>query len=132
MTHSDPIANALSIIRNGQLVRLARVRVPASNKIKSVLNVLKAEGFIKSYSQETVRKGIDELIVELRYHNGQPVLREMKRISKPGRRVYAQADKLPRVFNGIGMSIISTSHGVMADHEARSKRLGGEIVCSVF
>ena len=132
MSLSDPLGDLLTRIRNGQRAKLSSVVSPASKFRCSVLEVLKAEGFIRDYSTHNVRKGIDEIKVELKYQDGQPVIREVARVSKPGRRVYSKIKELPRVRNGLGISILSTPVGVMADHEARQKNVGGEVLCRVF
>ncbi len=129
---TDPIADMLTCIRNGQNVRLASVRCPASRMRKGVLDVLQREGYIESYSEEEVRKGVKQLHIDLRYHEGQPVIREIKRVSKPGLRQYTGIMSSPKVHNGLGISILSTSKGIMADHEARAANVGGEILCNVF
>jgi small subunit ribosomal protein S8 len=132
MSLSDPLGDLLTRIRNGQRAKLSVVRSPASKFRCSVLEVLKSEGFIRDYSTRNIRKGIDEIIVELKYQDGLPVIREVARISKPGRRVYSKIQELPRVRNGLGISILSTPVGVMADHDARQKNVGGEVLCRVF
>ncbi len=132
MSLSDPLANMLTIIRNGQMRHLAVVHAPDSKLHRNVLDVLKNEGFIRDYSAEEKRKGVSELSIELKYAEGAPVIKKLKRVSKPGRRVYASIKDLPKVYNGLGVSIISTSDGVMPDHEARVKNVGGEVLCSVF
>lgn len=132
MSLSDPLADMLTRIRNGQRVKLAATSCPSSNVKKGVLGVLKAEGFIKDFKEVDVRKGLKSLEIELRYFEGQPVIKQIKRISKPGLRVYSSVSKLSKVYNGLGISIVSTSKGVMSDHEARTAKLGGEIICNVF
>jgi small subunit ribosomal protein S8 len=132
MSLSDPLGDLLTRIRNGQRAKLSSVMSPASKFRCSVLEVLKSEGFIRDYSTQNVRKGLDEIKVELKYQDGQPVIREVARVSKPGRRVYSKIKELPRVRNGLGISILSTPVGVMADHEARQKNVGGEVLCRVF
>ena len=132
MSMSDPLGDLLTRIRNGQRAKLSSVMSPASKFRCSVLEVLKNEGFIRDYSTHNVRKGIDEIKVELKYQDGMPVIREVARVSKPGRRVYSKIKELPRVRNGLGISILSTPVGVMADHEARQKNVGGEVLCRVF
>ena len=132
MSFSDPIGDLLTRIRNGQNANHPTVAVPASKLRASVLEVLKREGFIRGFSQAQVSPGISEITVELKYHEGQPVIREMSRASKPGRRVYSSIADLPRVYNGLGVSILSTPKGVMSDREAREQNLGGEVICHVF
>jgi small subunit ribosomal protein S8 len=132
MTMSDPLGDMLTRIRNGQRAAKGSVSSPASKLRTSVLEVLKREGYIRGYSQRNVRPGIDELIIELKYHEGQPVIREIQRVSKPGRRVYAKINDLPRYYNGLGISILSTSHGVLSDNEARTANVGGEVLAQLF
>lgn len=132
MTMSDPLGDMLTRIRNGQRARQAVVASPASKIRANVLEVLKREGYIRGYSREQVRPGVSELKIELKYVDGEPVIREITRISKPGRRVYSRISDLPRVYNGLGISILSTPKGVMSDNEARAANLGGEVLCRVF
>jgi small subunit ribosomal protein S8 len=122
----------LSRIRNGQMARKSSVTAPASRLRSNVLEVLKREGYIRGYSQSEVRAGIAELVIELKYHEGQPVIRSIDRVSTPGRRVYSKIKDLPRVSNGLGISILSTPRGVMSDAEARAANVGGEVLCQVF
>ena len=132
MTMSDPLADMLTRIRNGQRARQAVVAAPASNFRANVLDVLKREGYIRGFTQEQVRPGIAQLRIELKYVDGEPVIREISRVSKPGRRVYSKIGDLPRVYNGLGISILSTPRGVMSDNEARAANVGGEVLCRVF
>jgi len=132
MTMSDPLGDMLTRIRNGQRARQAVVAAPASNFRAHVLDVLKREGYIREYSREQVRAGIAELKIELKYVDGEPVIREIARVSKPGRRIYSKISDLPRVYNGLGISILSTPRGVMSDNEARAAKVGGEVLCRVF
>jgi len=132
MSMNDPIADMLTRIRNGQQARLARIQAPASKAIVNVLSVLKKEGFIRDYDTQEVRKGVNEVLVDLKYQDGEPVISEIKRVSTPGRRVYSSAEELPRIHNGLGIAVVSTSHGVMSDHQARQTNVGGEVLCSVF
>jgi small subunit ribosomal protein S8 len=132
MALNDPIGDMLTRIRNGQSAFKSKVKTPASKLRESVLEVLKKEGFIKGFERINIRKGIDEIIIELKYYEGQPVISEVYRVSKPGRRVYAGVERLPKVYNGLGISILSTSKGVMSDHEARKANVGGEVICKVF
>ena len=132
MTMSDPLADMLTRIRNGQRARQAVVAAPASNFRANVLDVLKREGYIRGFTQEQVRPGIAQLRIELKYVDGEPVIREISRISKPGRRVYSKIGDLPRVYNGLGISILSTPRGVLSDNEARAQKVGGEVLCRVF
>jgi small subunit ribosomal protein S8 len=132
MSMSDPLGDLLTRIRNGQRARKATVSSPASRLRANVLEVLKREGYIRGYSAVELRAGVNELSVELKYHEGQPVIREIQRVSKPGRRVYAKIADLNKVHNGLGISILSTPRGVMSDAEARAANVGGEILCEVF
>jgi small subunit ribosomal protein S8 len=132
MSFTDPVGDLLTRIRNGQGAHHATIAVPASKLRMSVLEVLKREGYIRGYSEAELSPGIKELTVELKYHEGQPVIREISRVSKPGRRVYSKIRELPRVYNGLGISILSTPRGVMSDAEARDANVGGEVLCTVF
>jgi small subunit ribosomal protein S8 len=132
MVGSDPLGDMLTRIRNAQRAQKSTVRSPASKLRERVLDVLKREGYIRNYETIDVRPGIKELSIELKYHNGEPVIREIKRVSKPGRRVYAGVKDLPKVYNGLGIAIISTPRGVVSDAEARELKVGGEILCTVF
>ena len=132
MSMSDPLGDMLTRIRNGQHARKAVVPVPASNMRIRVLDMLKREGFIRGYSESEVRQGIRELSIELKYSDGEPAIREVSRVSKPGRRVYSKIKDLPRFYNGLGIQILSTPRGVMSDAEAREANVGGEILCRVY
>ena len=132
MSMSDPLGDMLTRIRNGQRARKSTVNAPASTLRSNVLEVLKREGFIRGYSQFEIKPGINELKIELKYHDGKPVIRKISRISTPGRRVYSGIKDLPKVYNGLGISIISTPRGVMSDAEARAANVGGEVLCQVF
>jgi len=132
MSLNDPLGDLLTRIRNGQAARLAAIHSPASKLRTNVLEVLKREGYIRDYKVSQQDNGIAELNVELKYSEGQPVIREIKRVSKPGRRVYTQIKDVPRVYNGLGISILSTPRGVLSDKEAREANVGGEILCRVF
>jgi len=129
---TDPLGDLLARIRNAQQARKPTVQSPASKIRANVLEVLQREGYIRGYSREEVRPGVAELTIELKYVDGEPVIREITRISKPGRRVYSRISDLPRVYNGLGISILSTPKGVMSDNEARAANLGGEVLCRVF
>jgi small subunit ribosomal protein S8 len=129
---TDPLGDMLTRIRNGQMARKTSVTAPASRLRANVLEVLKREGYIRGYSEAPVRTGISELTIELKYHEGQPVIRTISRVSKPGRRVYSKIKDLPKVSNGLGISILSTPRGVMSDAEARVANVGGEVLCQVF
>jgi small subunit ribosomal protein S8 len=132
MSMSDPLGDMLTRIRNGQRANKNSIVSPASKLRANVLEVLKREGYIRGYSQADVRPGIAEITIELKYHEGQPVIREISRVSKPGRRVYKKIAELPKVANGLGISILSTPRGVMSDAEARAQNVGGEVLCEVF
>ena len=132
MTLMDPIGDMFTRIRNGQLRRLTKVEMPSSNFRLKVLEVLKNEGFISSYHIEKKDNNKVSLSVDLKYYEGTPVIKEIKRVSKPGRRVFSRADSIPRIQNGLGLAIISTNKGVMSDIEARKNNVGGEIICRVF
>ena len=129
---TDPLGDLLARIRNAQQARKATVQSPASKIRANVLEVLQREGYIRGYSRGEVRPGVAELTIELKYVDGEPVIREITRVSKPGRRVYSRISDLPRVYNGLGISILSTPKGVMSDNEARAANLGGEVLCRVF
>jgi len=132
MTLMDPIGDMFTRIRNGQLRLLTKVEMPSSNFRIKVLEVLKNEGFISSYHIEKKDNNKVSLFVDLKYYEGTPVIKEIKRVSKPGRRVFSRADSIPRIQNGLGLAIISTNKGVMSDIEARKNNVGGEIICRVF
>ncbi len=132
MSLTDPLGDLLARIRNGQRANMSAVMSPASQLRASVLEVLTREGYIRGYSQAELRTGVAEMVIELKYHEGKPVISEIKRVSKPGRRVYSKITDLPRVANGLGISILSTPRGVMSDGEARAQHVGGEVLCQVF
>lgn len=132
MSFSDPLGDMLTRIRNGQQARKSDITVPTSKLRENVLDVLKREGFIRGYSRVNVRKGIDEIKVELKYYEGRPVISEIARVSTPGRRVYSRVKDLQKFYNGLGISVLSTPQGVMSDHEARAANVGGEVLCKVF
>jgi small subunit ribosomal protein S8 len=132
MTMSDTIGDMLTRIRNGQRAMKGQVSSPASKEREGVLQVLQSEGFIRGFSRREVRKGIDELVIELKYHEGGPVIREVARVSKPGRRVYTSVKAMPRTYGGLGIQILSTSKGILSDSAAREANVGGEILCEVF
>jgi small subunit ribosomal protein S8 len=132
MVMTDPLGDMLTRIRNGQQARKSTVVSPKSRLRVYVLDVLKREGYIRSYSTAEVRPGISELTIELKYLEGEPVIKAISRVSKPGRRVYTKIADLPRHFNGLGISILSTPQGVMSDTEARAANVGGEVLCRVF
>ena len=132
MTMSDPIGDMLARIKNGQHARKPSIQSPASKMRANVLEVLQREGYIRGFSREEVRPGVAELKIELKYVDGEPVIREITRVSKPGRRIYSRVADLPRVYNGLGISILSTPRGVMSDNEARAANVGGEVLCRIF
>jgi small subunit ribosomal protein S8 len=132
MTMSDPLGDMLTRIRNGQQAGLTEVETPASSLRGNVLTVLKKEGYIRDFSQTTIERGYNGFKIELKYHEGQPVIREISRVSKPGRRVYSKIKDLPRYYGGLGIAILSTPRGVMSDTEARALNVGGEVLCRVF
>lgn len=132
MSMNDPIGDMLTRIRNAQQRRRPKVSTPASMLRVRVLDVLVEEGYIRGYTKVEHRAGISELDIELKYNNGQPAIREIKRISTPGRRVYSGVRDLKSVANGLGVAILSMPKGVMSDTRARDEKVGGEILCSVF
>lgn len=131
MLMNDPLGDMLTRIRNAQLRKRPTVKTPASTLRRRVLDVLAEEGYIRGYS-EVEFNGKAEFDIELKYFDGQPVIREIERVSKPGRRVYSSVRSIPRVADGLGVSILSTPKGVMSDHEARNQNVGGEVLCRVF
>ena len=132
MSVSDPLGDMLTRIRNAQRARHTSCVAPASRLRANVLEVLKREGFIRGFSAEQLRPGVAQLRIELKYTDGEPVIKEIMRISKPGRRVYSKIREMPRVYAGLGVSILSTPHGVLSDAEARAANVGGEVLCRVF
>ena len=132
MTLADPIGDMITRIRNGQLRTLYNVKVPSSKYRVKILEVLKQEGYISNYKLLPDTKNKSSLLVDLKYYKGLPVIKEIKRVSRPGRRVYARADSIPKIQNGLGLAIVSTSMGIMSDSDARMKNVGGEIICRVF
>jgi small subunit ribosomal protein S8 len=132
MAVTDPIGDLLTRIRNGQLRGLAKIKSPNSRLRARLLDVLQQEGFIRGYAEVEFKDGHKELEIELKYHEGRPVIRELKRVSTPGRRVYAGVSDLKPHRNGLGLSIVSTPQGVMTDITAREKNVGGEVLCQVF
>ena len=132
MTFVDPIGDMITRIRNAQMRHLSNVQIPSSKFRARILDVLKNEGFISGYKSISDSKTKESLSVDLKYNNGLPVIKEIKRVSKPGRRIYARADSIPKIQNGLGLAIVSTSKGIMTDSDARSKNIGGEIICRVF
>ncbi len=132
MTMSDPLGDMLTRIRNGQKARLDAVSTPASRLRANVLEVLKREGYIRGYSEGPDGEAPSTLRIELKYHEGEPVIRQIARVSKPGRRVYSKIAELRRVYSGLGIAILSTPRGVLSDNEARAAKVGGEVLCKVF
>jgi small subunit ribosomal protein S8 len=132
MTIIDPLGDMLTRIRNAQMRRKSRVSTPGSKLRARVLDVLQSEGYIRGYASTEHADGRSEFDIELKYYEGQPVIRSIERVSKPGRRVYASVDTMPRVADGLGVTIISTPRGVMADHSAREMNVGGEVLCKIF
>jgi small subunit ribosomal protein S8 len=132
MAVNDPIGDMLTRIRNAQMRRKTKTSTPGSRLRARVLDVLQAEGYIRGYTTTEYGNGRSEFEIELKYFDGEPVIREISRVSKPGRRVYSSVTAMPRVANGLGITILSTPQGVMADHEAREKNVGGEVLCTVF
>jgi small subunit ribosomal protein S8 len=131
MALNDPLGDLISRIRNAQMRNKSKVSSPGSKFRENVLEVLKNEGYIRGYAA-VERDGRTELEIELKYFDGEPVIREIARVSKPGRRVYASVKTMPRINNGLGVAILSTPKGVMADHAARDANVGGEVLCTVF
>jgi small subunit ribosomal protein S8 len=131
MSMNDPLGDLLTRIRNAQMRNKSKVSSPNSRLRERVLEVLKSEGYIRGYAV-LEREGFSEIEIELKYFDGEPVIREIERVSKPGRRVYTSVRNLPRINNGLGVAIVSTPKGVMADHDARDANVGGEILCTVF
>jgi small subunit ribosomal protein S8 len=129
---SDPLGDMLTRIRNGQRAGMSSVISPASKLRANVLNVLQSEGYIRGYSSAELRNGISELTIELKYYEGEPVIREIQRVSRPGQRVYSKINDLGKIYDGLGVAILSTPKGVLADHDARTQNVGGEILCRVF
>jgi len=132
MSFSDPVGDMLTRIRNAQASGEKSVACPASKLRKSVLDVLQREGYIRGFSWAEIGSGMPEFTIELKYDEGTPVIKEITRVSKPGRRVYSKIKELPRVYAGLGVSILSTPRGVLSDAEARAANVGGEVLCRVF
>ena len=132
MAMTDPLGDLLTRIRNGQKAGKSMITAPASRLRENLLRVLEREGYIRGFERYNVRPGVDEVRVELKYNEGTPVISQIMRVSKPGRRVYAKIKDLPKVYNGLGISILSTPRGVMSDHEARQANVGGEVLCQIF
>lgn len=132
MSFTDPVGDLLTRIRNGQSARLKVVKSPTSSLRNNVLEVLKRQGYIRDFSLEKANNGQDVVSVELKYYEDQPVIKEVHRVSKPGRRVYTKINDLKPIYNGLGMAILSTPKGVMSDNEARTANVGGEVICHIF
>ena len=132
MSLTDPISDMIARIRNAQLRTLNTVSIPNSKFRARILDVLKEEGYISDYKPSSKEKNNKFLLVDLKYHNGIPVIKEISRVSKPGRRIYSKAESIPKIQNGLGIAIVSTSKGIMTDNDARNKKIGGEIICKVF
>ena len=132
MSFTDPIADMITRIRNAQLRTLNSVSIPSSKFRAKILDVLKEEGYISDYKFLSDTKNKGSLIINLKYNNGLPVIKEIRRISKPGRRIYAKAESIPKIQSGLGIAIVSTSMGIMSDVDAREKNVAGEIICRVF
>ena len=132
MAMTDPLGDMLTRIRNGQKAGQTSIACPASKLRQNVLEVLKREGYIRDYSWAEMRTGVAEFTIELKYHEGSPVIKEISRVSKPGCRVYSKIKDLDRIYGGLGISILSTPRGVMSDSEARAAIVGGEVLCRVF
>jgi len=132
MSFADPIGDMITRIRNAQMRMLYNVKIPSSKFRAKILEVLKQEGYISNYKLLSDSNNKSSLVVDLKYHDGIPVIKEIKRVSKPGRRIYAKADSISKIQNGLGLAIVSTSIGIMSDSDARQKNVGGEIICRVF
>ena len=132
MTFADPVGDMITRIRNAQMRLLNNVRMPSSKFREKILDVLKQEGYIADYKLLLDSNNKGNLSVDLKYNNGLPVIKEIKRVSKPGRRIYVRATSIPKIKNGLGLAIVSTSKGIMTDNDARSQNVGGEIICKVF
>ena len=132
MSFTDPIADMITRIRNAQLRVLNTVKIPNSKFRAKILDILKGEGYISDYKSVSDEKNKGFLLINLKYNNGIPVIKEISRVSKPGRRIYTRADSIPKIQNGLGIAIVSTPLGVMSDNDARLKNVGGEIICKVF
>ena len=132
MSLTDPISDMITRIRNAQLRALNTVSIPNSKFRARILEVLKEEGYISDYKPFSKEKNNKFLLVDLKYNNGIPVIKEISRVSKPGRRIYSKAESIPKIQNGLGIAIVSTSKGIMTDNDARLKKIGGEIICKVF
>ena len=132
MSFTDPIGDMIARIRNGQMRSHVKIEMPASSFKGKILEILKREGFILNYSLDQVDEKKTKFTIDLKYNSGSPVINNIERISKPGRRFYSSAQSIPRIRNGLGIAIVSTSRGVMTDSEARKAKIGGEIICRIF
>ena len=132
MAFSDPIGDMLTRIRNGQLARKSTITSPASTLRENILEVLKEEGYIRGYAREKISEGIDQITIELKYYENQPVIQQLTRVSKPGRRVYAKIKDLKPINNGLGVVVLSTPKGILSDGKARELNVGGEVLCNIF
>lgn len=132
MSMTDPISDMLTRVRNGQMARMYAVTMPFSKMRAGILDVLKREGYIRTYHVDDSDKVKQTITVELKYMEGKPVIKELKRVSKPGRRRYTAISSVPKFYNGLGIAILSTSAGILSDYEARQKNVGGELLCQVF
>jgi small subunit ribosomal protein S8 len=132
MSMNDLLSDTITRIRNGQRARLATVVAPYSSFSANVMDVLKREGYIRDYRKSENERGLAMLEIELKYHEGEPVIKEIKRVSTPGRREYSSIKALKTFYNGLGIAVLSTSRGVLSDYEARQQNVGGEVLCCVF
>ena len=132
MTFVNPVGDMITRIRNGQMRLLNNIKIPSSKFRTKILEVLKQEGYISDFKFLPGSNNKGTISVDLKYNNGLPVIKEINRVSKPGRRIYASADSIPKIQNGLGLAIVSTSKGIMSDDEARNQKIGGEIICRVF
>ena len=132
MSFTDPIGDMIARIRNAQMRASNNVVIPNSKFRVKILEILKQEGYISNYKISSEQGNKSSLVINLKYNNGLPVIKEIKRVSKPGRRIYAKADSIAKIQNGLGLAIVSTSMGIMSDNDARTKNIGGEIICRVF
>ena len=132
MSFVDPIGDMITRIRNAQMRASNKVIIPSSKFRKQILDILKQEGYISDYKLLSDTNKKSSLSVDLKYNDGMPVIKEIIRVSKPGRRIYARANSIPKIQNGLGLAIVSTSKGIMSDNDARVKNVGGEIICRVF
>lgn len=132
MTMTDPISDMLARIRNGQLAKKDFVKMPSSNVKRAICQLMTDEGYINGFTEDKNDKGFKELTVELKYYEGKPVISEINRVSRPGLRRYSKAEDIPTVRDGLGVSVVTTSKGVMSDAQARAQKLGGEVLFRIF